>query len=95
MHPGAKAEPVLVAWGFDTTGKPQLIGLEPGNSESTDAWGGFLRSLLKRDMRPPLLVTSDGGPGLISASRTACANAASFIEHETSLPRCRFTPRPR
>src|SRR5215210_5761486 len=37
MHPGAPAEPVLVAWGFDTTGKPVLLGLEPGNAESTDA----------------------------------------------------------
>ncbi|MGH2690298.1 MAG: transposase, partial [Actinomycetota bacterium] len=43
MHPGAKAEPVLVAWGFDTAGKPQLIGIEPGNTESTDAWSSFLR----------------------------------------------------
>ena len=67
MHPGAKAEPVLVAWGFDTHGKPQLIGLEPGNSESTDAWSSFLRGLLQRGLRPPLLVISDGGAGLINA----------------------------
>jgi transposase-like protein len=67
MHPGARAEPVLVAWGFDTAGKPQLIGLEPGNSESTDAWSSFLRGLLSRGLRPPLLVISDGGAGLINA----------------------------
>lgn len=67
MHSGAKAEPVLVAWGFDTQGKPQLIGLEPGNAESTDAWSSFLRGLLHRGLRPPLLVVSDGGAGLINA----------------------------
>ncbi len=67
MHPGAPAEPVLVAWGFDTAGKPQLLGLEPGNAESTDAWSGFLRDLLARGLRPPLLVVSDGGAGLIAA----------------------------
>ncbi len=25
MHPGTKAEPVLVAWGIDTAGKPHLL----------------------------------------------------------------------
>jgi putative transposase len=67
MHPGTEAEPVLVAWGIDTTGKPHLLGLEPGSSESTDAWAAFLRGMLKRGLRPPLLVISDGAPGLIAA----------------------------
>ena len=67
MHPGTKAEPVLVAWGVDVAGKPHLLGLEPGSSESTDAWAGFLRGMLARGLRPPLLVISDGGPGLIAA----------------------------
>ena len=67
MHPGTKAEPVLVAWGIDTTGKPHLLGLEPGAAESTDAWAGFLEGMLHRGLRPPLLVISDGGPGLVAA----------------------------
>ncbi len=67
MHAGTKAEPVLVAWGIDVTGKPHLLHLEPGATESTDAWAGFLRGMLKRGLRPPLLVISDGGPGLIAA----------------------------
>ncbi len=67
MHPGAKAEPVLAAWGITTAGKPVLVGLEPGSTESTDAWAGFLRGLLKRGLRAPLLVISDGAPGLIGA----------------------------
>ena len=29
-HAGAKAEPVLVAWGITTTGKPVLLHLAPG-----------------------------------------------------------------
>lgn len=68
MHPGTKAEPVLVAWGIDTTGKPHLLHLEPGATESTDSWAGFLRGMAKRGLRPPLLVISDGGPGLIAAT---------------------------
>jgi len=67
MHAGTKAEPVLVAWGIDTAGKPHLLGLEPGSSESTDAWAAFLRGMVKRGLRPPLLVISDGGSGLIGA----------------------------
>jgi putative transposase len=67
MHAGTKAEPVLVAWGIDTAGKPHLLGLEPGSAESTDAWAGFLREMAARGLRPPLLVISDGGPGLIAA----------------------------
>jgi len=67
MHAGAGAEPVLVAWGIDVIGKPHLLGLEPGSSESTDAWADFLRGMAGRGLRPPLLVISDGGPGLIAA----------------------------
>ena len=67
MHPGAPAEPVLVAWGITSAGKPVFLGLEPGNSESTDAWAGFFRGLTARGLRDPLLVISDGGPGLIGA----------------------------
>ena len=67
FHAGAKAEPVLVAWGITTTGKPVLLHLAPGSSESTDAWAGFLRDMTGRGLRPPLLVISDGAPGLISA----------------------------
>jgi transposase-like protein len=67
MHPGAPAEPVLVAWGITSTGKPMFLGLEPGSTESTDAWASFFRGLKARGLRDPLLVITDGGPGLIGA----------------------------
>jgi putative transposase len=67
MHPGAPAEPVLVAWGITSAGKPVFLGLEPGSVESTDAWAGFFRGLKARGLRDPLLVVTDGGPGLIGA----------------------------
>ncbi|MGH3998816.1 MAG: IS256 family transposase, partial [Pseudonocardiaceae bacterium] len=70
MHPGAPAEPVMVAWGITSAGKPVFLGLEPGNSESTDAWAGFFRGLRARGLGDPLLVISDGGPGLIAAIET-------------------------
>lgn len=67
FHDGAKAEPVLVAWGVTTLGKPVLLHVAPGSTESTDAWADFLRQMVARGLRPPLLVISDGGPGLIGA----------------------------
>jgi transposase-like protein len=68
MHPGAPAEPVLVAWGITSAGKPVFLGMEPGSSESHDAWAGFFRGLRARGLRDPLLIISDGGQGLIGAA---------------------------
>jgi transposase-like protein len=68
MHDGSRAEPVLAAWGMTTEGKPVLVGLEPGASESIDAWEGFLTGMVRRGLRAPLLVISDGAPGLIAAT---------------------------
>jgi putative transposase len=67
LHPGARAEPVLVAWGVDTDGKPVFLGLAPGAAESTDAWCSLLEDLIDRGLGAPLLVISDGGRGLCAA----------------------------
>jgi putative transposase len=67
MHPKAKAEPVLAAWGIDVDGKPVFLGLGSGATESTDAWRGFLQDLTDRGLGAPLLVISDGGKGLCAA----------------------------
>jgi len=66
-HANAGAEPVLAAWGIDTDGKPVFIGLDTAATESGDAWGGFLTDLGERGLGCPLLVISDGAPGLIAA----------------------------
>jgi putative transposase len=66
-HANASAEPVLAAWGIDTEGRPVFVGLEAACSESGDAWEGFLTGLGERGLRCPLLVISDGAPGLIGA----------------------------
>jgi putative transposase len=67
MHPKARAEPVLVAWGISTDGRPVFLGLAPGAAESTDAWRGLLEDLKDRGLGTPLLVISDGGKGLCAA----------------------------
>jgi putative transposase len=75
MHPGSPAEPVLAAWGITTGGKPAFIGLAPGTGESADAWHDFLTDLKDRGLASPLLIISDGAPGLISAIEQAYPKA--------------------
>jgi len=65
MHPGARAEPLLAAWGITATGALVILALAAGGRESSDAWGDFLDELTGRGLRPPLLVISDGAAGLI------------------------------
>jgi putative transposase len=75
MHPGSPAEPVLAAWGITTGGKPAFIGLAPGSGESADVWYDFLQDLKDRALPSPLLVISDGAPGLIAAIEQAFPKA--------------------
>ncbi len=71
MHPTSeKAEPLLCAWGITTTGQKAFVGLAYGASESEAAWLDFLRDLVARGLQAPLLVISDGAPGLINAIKT-------------------------
>jgi putative transposase len=86
MHPGARAEPVLAAWGITTTGAPVFVALAAGGSESTDAWGDFLDELKSRGLRPPLLVISDGAAGLINATETALPRS---LRQRCLIHRCR------
>jgi transposase-like protein len=67
FHEHSPAEPVLCAWGVDDDGKPHLVGLAAAASESADAWREFLAGLVGRGLSAPLLVVSDGAPGLIAA----------------------------
>ena len=86
MHPGSPAEPVLAAWGITTDGKPAFIGLAPGAGESADAWHDFLTDLKDRGLPSPLLVISDGAPGLIAAIEQAFPKA---LRQRCLIHRCR------
>ena len=63
---GAK-EGVLAAWCITTDGRKVLLHLAVGNKESEECWVGFLRDMLRRGLRVPTSVTSDGAPGLLNA----------------------------
>jgi putative transposase len=75
MHPGAPAEPVLAAWGITTQGSPVLVGLAPGSDEGHDPWASFLGKLIERGLQAPLLVITDGAPGLIGAVEVAFSHS--------------------
>ena len=85
-HANAAAEPVLAAWGIDTDGKPVFVGLEAATAESDDAWAGFLTGLGERGLACPLLVISDGAPGLIGAVESTMGAA---LRQRCLIHRCR------
>ncbi|HTP15853.1 MAG TPA: IS256 family transposase [Streptosporangiaceae bacterium] len=86
MHPGSPAEPVLVARGITTDGKPAFVGLAPGSGESADAWHDFLAGLRDRGLASPLLVISDGAAGLIAAIEQVFPKA---LRQRCLVHRCR------
>ena len=67
LHLGQKREPVLAAWGIASSGEKLLLGLYAASKEDTDSARECLRDLKARGLNDPVLVASDGAPGLIRA----------------------------
>jgi transposase-like protein len=67
VRPEGPREGVLVAWGFTTDGERVLLDVCLGQRERTEDWLDLGRGLTRRGLRSPLLVVSDGAPGLIRA----------------------------
>ena len=68
LHLGQPREAVLAGWGIDGSGTKHLLGLQPGTKEDSESCRDFLRGLKARGMNDPLLVVTDGAPGLIRAT---------------------------
>jgi len=62
-----RKEAILCAWGILSTGEKIMLHLSLGNKESYENWKEFFRDMLSRGLRVPMLVVSDGGPGLTKA----------------------------
>ena len=60
-------EGVLVAWGICRSGRKMLLHMALGNRESYTAWKDFIRGMVKRGLNTPILITTDGAPGLVRA----------------------------
>ncbi|MFQ5993259.1 MAG: IS256 family transposase [Nitrospiraceae bacterium] len=68
-------EGVLCAYGITEEGKKALLHLALGSRESYDAWLSFLHEMTARGLAEPVLVISDGNPGLLKAIRQVFPNA--------------------
>ena len=67
VRPDGPKEGVLVAWGFTTDGDRVLLDVCLGQRERTEDWLDLGRGLIARGLRSPLLVVTDGAPGLVRA----------------------------
>ena len=76
LRPGAKREPVLAAWGFTIEGRRVLLHMMAGSKEDTETVTAFFEDMKRRGLNDPLLVTSDGAPGIIKAIETCFPRAA-------------------
>lgn len=64
---GRRKEAVLCLWAILADGRKALLDVVVGNRESMEAWLDCLRGLVARGLRSPVLMTSDGAPGLVAA----------------------------
>jgi len=62
-----RKEAILCAWGILATGEKIMLHLSLGNKENYETWKEFFRDMLSRGLRVPMLVISDGAPGLTKA----------------------------
>lgn len=58
---------VLCCWAYLTDGRKVLLDLTTANAESYEASMDFLRGMVKRGLRTPLTITTDGASGVIKA----------------------------
>ena len=58
---------ILCAWGVCRDGRRVLLHLALGSRESYEECLEFIRDMVRRGLNPPVLVTTDGAPGLIKA----------------------------
>ena len=67
LRPGQRREAVLAAWGIGEDGRKSLLGLMAGSKEEVETVRAFFQDLRARGLGDPLLVVSDGAPGIIRA----------------------------
>jgi len=67
LWPGMRREPVLAAWGFASDGRKLLLSLQAGSKEDTETVRTFFQDLKARGLSDPVLVCSDGAPGICRA----------------------------
>ena len=74
--PGQRREPVMAAWGYTMTGSRVLLHLMAGSKEDAETVSAFFQDTRARGLGDPLLVVSDGAPGVIKAIKTCFPRSA-------------------
>ena len=64
---GGGKEGVLCAWAICADGRKVLLHVALGSKESYQNWIDFLRDMIARGLPTPVMVTTDGAPGVIRA----------------------------
>jgi putative transposase len=67
LRPGQPREAVIAAWGIGEDGRKVLLHLMAGSKEDTETMRAFFQDMRARGLGDPLLVVSDGAPGVIRA----------------------------
>ena len=67
IRPGQRRETVLAASGFTASGAKVLLHLVAGSKEDAETVSVFFQDMRARGLGDPLLVVSDGAPGIIKA----------------------------
>lgn len=68
-------EGILCAYAILEDGRKVLLHLALGSRKGYDAWLGFLHDMLARGLSEPLLIISDGQPGLLRALKEVFPDA--------------------
>ncbi|WP_419906913.1 IS256 family transposase [Hoeflea sp.] len=76
IRPGQKREPELAAWGFTGEGRKVLLHLMAGSKEDHETVSAFFQDMRGRSLGDPLLVVSDGAPGIVKAIETCFVRSA-------------------
>jgi transposase-like protein len=67
---------VLAAWGHSASGGKVLLHLMAGSKEDAETVTAFFQDMRARGLGDPLLVVSDGAPGIIKAVETCFPRSA-------------------
>ena len=76
LRPGQPREPVLAAWGIARDGRKVLLHLMAGSREDVETVRAFFQDMRSRGLNEPLLVVTDGAPGIIRAAEECFPRAA-------------------
>jgi putative transposase len=76
IRPGQRGEPVMAACGFTATGQRVLPHCMAGSKGDAETVTAFFQDMRGRGLGDPLLVVSDGAPGVIKAIETGFPRSA-------------------